>query len=102
MIFGADRDRGIRLDGLQPEIVELSGDITEADLLVHDETDPALAYVLSRMTWPDYPVPIGVFRRVKRPTFDELTDAQIAEAVDARGKGDLRKLLHGGDSWTVS
>ena len=50
MIFGKDRDKGIRLHGLKPEVVELGNGITEADLLVHDETldDPTIAFMLSR------------------------------------------------------
>ena len=42
----------------------LGNGVTEADLAVHDETDDALAYILSRMFWPDFPVPVGVLRRV--------------------------------------
>lgn len=102
MIFGKDADKGIRLDRLVPEIVQLGSGVTEADLLVHDETDPALAYLLSRMAWPEYPVPIGVFRRVERPTLDTLADAQITDAIAEKGAGDLRALLFSGDTWTVS
>jgi len=105
MIFGKDRDRGIRLRGLHPEVVQLGVDgITEADILVHDEhaEDPYLAFMLSRMSFPDYPVPVGVIRDVQRPTHDELLSAQLAAAVEQRGEGDLEKLLNGGDTWTVA
>jgi 2-oxoglutarate ferredoxin oxidoreductase subunit beta len=103
MIFGKDRDRGIRLNGLHPEVVELGGGVSEADLLVHDETaeDPYLAYMLSRMWWPDYPVPVGVFRRLEQPTHDELLNGQVAAETERRGPGDLRKLLSGGETWVV-
>ncbi len=102
MIFGKDRDKGIRLRGFTPEVVELGKDgVTEADLLVHDETieDPAYAYVLSRMWAPRYPVPLGVFRRVQRPTHDQLLQGQIDDAIAAKGEGDLRTLLFGGETW---
>ena len=65
MIFGKDRDKGIRLNGLHPEVVTIGENgVTEADLLVHDAEadDPYLAYMLSRMWYPDYPVPVGVLR----------------------------------------
>ena len=65
MIFGKDRDKGIRLRGLHPEVVTIGENgVTEADLLVHDETaeDPYLALMLSRMFWPEFPVPVGVLR----------------------------------------
>ncbi|MGH3399683.1 MAG: 2-oxoacid:ferredoxin oxidoreductase subunit beta, partial [Streptosporangiaceae bacterium] len=103
MIFGKDRDRGIRLRGLHPEVVQLGDGVTEADLLVHDETadDPYLAFMLSRMWWPDYPVPVGVFRNVERPTHDEMLTAQVQTAVAQRGEGDLAELLRSGDAWTV-
>jgi 2-oxoglutarate ferredoxin oxidoreductase subunit beta len=104
MIFGKDRDRGIRLNGLHPEVVQLGGGVTEADLLVHDEQaeDPHLAYMLSRMWWPDYPVPVGVLRDVSRPTHDELMTSQIEAVVAQRGEGDLHKLLESGETWTVT
>jgi 2-oxoglutarate/2-oxoacid ferredoxin oxidoreductase subunit beta len=103
MIFGKNRDKGIRLRGLHPEVVELGNGVSEADLLVHDETsdDPYLALILSRMWWPDYPVPVGVLRRVNRPTHDALMTAQIDDAVAARGRGDLAKALMSGETWTV-
>ncbi|MFI5292561.1 MAG: 2-oxoacid:ferredoxin oxidoreductase subunit beta, partial [Candidatus Limnocylindrales bacterium] len=104
MIFGKDRDRGIRLNGLHPEVVQLGGGVTEQDLLVHDEQaeDPHLAFMLSRMWWPEYPVPVGVLRDVTRPTHDELMTGQIEAVVAQRGDGDLRQLLDSGETWTVS
>jgi len=102
MIFGKDNDKGIRLNGLKPEVVELSKDITEADLAVHDETDATLAYVLSRMFWPQFPVPVGVLRRVKRPTHHQLVAGQIELVRADKGEGDLRELLFPADTWTVS
>jgi 2-oxoglutarate ferredoxin oxidoreductase subunit beta len=104
MIFGKDRDRGIRLRGLHPEVVQIGVDgVTEADILVHDEhaEDPYLAFMLSRMFAPDYPVPVGVLRDVERPTHDELLTAQLAAAVEQHGPGDIEKLLNNGETWTV-
>jgi 2-oxoglutarate/2-oxoacid ferredoxin oxidoreductase subunit beta len=106
MIFGKDHDRGIRLNGLRPEVVELggAGGFTEKDLLVHDETadDPTLAFLLSRMSYPDFPVPVGVIRNVDRPTHDQLVTAQIDDAISRSGAGDLQKLLLSGDTWVAS
>jgi 2-oxoglutarate/2-oxoacid ferredoxin oxidoreductase subunit beta len=104
MIFGKDRDKGIRLRGLHPEVVSLGNGITEADLLVHDEAaeDPYLSYMLSRMFYPEFPVPVGVLRNIDRPTHDQLVTAQLDDAVTQYGKGDLRKLLLSGETWTAS
>ena len=103
MIFGKDRDKGIRLRGLRPEVVQLGGGITEADLLVHDETaeDPYLAFMLSRMFWPEFPVPVGVLRRIVRPTHDQLMADQITGAIAKQGAGDLRRLLNSGETWVA-
>jgi 2-oxoglutarate ferredoxin oxidoreductase subunit beta len=104
MIFGKDRDKGIRLNGLHPEIVALGSGVAEEDLLVHDEhaEDPYLAYMLSRMWYPDFPVPVGVLRQVERPTHDQLVEGQLSEAVAKQGEGDLEKTLRSGDTWTVA
>jgi 2-oxoglutarate ferredoxin oxidoreductase subunit beta len=105
MVFGKERDKGIRLNGMHPEVVTLSENgLTEADLLVHDEEaeDPYLAYMLSRMWWPDFPVPVGVLRRVERPTHDQLLVGQIDDAVTRQGAGNLEQLLLAGETWTVS
>ena len=103
MIFGKDRDRGIRLQGLTPEIVSLGKGISEDDLLFHDEhvEEPSLAFLLSRMTHPDYPEPIGVFREVEKPVYEEAVDAQLALSVKDKGAGDLDALLNAGDTWVV-
>jgi 2-oxoglutarate ferredoxin oxidoreductase subunit beta len=104
MIFGKDRDKGIRLAGLHPEVVTIGENgVTEADLLVHDETveEPYLALMLSRMFWPAYPVPVGVLRAVPRPTHDKLIEDQLAAAVAKSGPGDLEAVINGGETWTV-
>lgn len=103
LIFGKNRDKGIRLNGMQPEIVPLDGSVREDDLLFHDEraTDPTLAYLLCRMRQPDFPEPIGVFRAVDAPCYDELLNNQIADARRLRGKGDLHKLFSSGETWVV-
>jgi 2-oxoglutarate ferredoxin oxidoreductase subunit beta len=104
LVFGKNRDKGIRLNGLEPEVVTLGGGITEKDLLVHDEkaTQPSLAYLLSRMHYPDFPEPIGVFRAVDRPKYDDLLNAQVQEAIRTQGPGDLDALFHSGETWTVT
>ena len=107
MIFGAEKNKGIRLNGLQPEVVTIGENgVSVADLWVHDETDPdaTRTQILRRMWWPDFPVPVGVFRRVPRPTHDQLLIEQIEGAKAARaakGPVDLQKLLASGETWTV-
>jgi 2-oxoglutarate ferredoxin oxidoreductase subunit beta len=103
LIFGANRDKGIRLNGMNPEVVELGKGITEDDLLFHDEkaTEPTLAYLLSRMSHPEFPEPIGVFRDIDKPRYEEVLNAQVA-AAQQRSGGDLKTLFSSGETWTVS
>ncbi len=104
LIFGKNRDRGIRLSGMDPEVVTLGKGITEDDLLFHDEQspEPSLAYLLSRMRHPEFPEPIGVFRAVDRPRYEVLINEQVAHARKERGNGDLEALFRGGETWSVS
>ena len=105
MIFGKDRMKGIRLKGLHPEVVTIGRDgVTEDDLLVHDAhaEEPHLALILSRMWWPEFPVPVGVFRDVTRPTHDQLLEEQVVEVTAQQGEGDLTRALLSGETWTVA
>ena len=103
MIFGRERNRGLRLNGHRPEIVTIGEEgITEADILVHDEDDPLLAAMLSTIYWPDFPVPVGVIRSVQRPTHSELLNQQVEDAVTKRGRGNLADLLDSGETWIVT
>ncbi len=103
MIFGKDSDKGIRLNGTQPEVVQLGKGITEDDLLIHDEkaSEPTLAYLLSRMRHPEFPEPLGVFRAVAAATYEDLVLDQIKQATEDLGPGDLESLFNDGDTWTV-
>ncbi len=103
LVFGKDRSKGIRLNGLDPEVVELGNGVALDDLLVHDEraAEPSLAYLLSRMTYPDFPECVGVFRDVERPAYEDLVVEQIQESVKARGPGKLDELFRSDDLWVV-
>lgn len=103
MIFGKERNKGIRLNGMTPEIVELGNGITADDLLIHDEkaAEPTLAFMLSRMAYPEFPEPIGIFRAVEEPTYEGQMVDQIAAVTKKLGAGDLDKLFNAGDTWDV-
>ena len=105
LIFGKKRDKGIRLNGLELEVVELGNGTTESDLLVHDEQHPrpAYAFLLAHMgDLPGFPTPIGVLRSWEHfPRYEDIISAQIQEVQAKRGKGDVAKLLRAGDTWEV-
>lgn len=104
LIYGKDRNKGLKLNGFELECVTLGENgITEADLVKHDAKAPngVLASLLSRLELPDYPVPFGVFREVETDTYDELDVKLHHDTRAAKGKGDLSALLHSGDVWTI-
>ena len=105
LVFGKNRDKGIRMNGFDLEVVQLGNGITEADLLVHDEKHPraAYAFLLAHMEErPGFPTPIGVLRSWEHiPRYEDLINDQLAEVQSKRGKGDLGKLLRAGDTWEV-
>src|SRR5262249_50775678 len=85
--------KGLRLNGLKLEVVTLGENgMTEKDLLVHDEkqADPTLATMLSRLSYPAFPEPMGVLRDVERPTYDGLMVAQNEEVLKKKGPGTRR------------
>lgn len=102
MIFGKNRDKGIRLNELSPEVVSLDR-VAREDLLVHNEKAPAsLAFLLSRMRQPEFPEPMGVFRAIDRPTYEEGVISQVQASIQTKGEGSLAKLYHAADTWEVT
>jgi 2-oxoglutarate/2-oxoacid ferredoxin oxidoreductase subunit beta len=101
LIFGKNRDKGIRMNVMTPEVVQLGNGISENDLLVHDEHNLALAFMLANFD-PPMPTPVGVFYSEIRPTYDAAVNAQLAESKEKMGAGDLKKLINRGDVWDVN
>ncbi|MBO9731785.1 MAG: 2-oxoacid:ferredoxin oxidoreductase subunit beta [Chitinophaga sp.] len=107
LVFGANKNKGIRLDGLKPVVVELGGEYSESDLWIHDESDFYKAQILTRM-FDDVrieghlPRPFGVFYQANRPTYEDIMQYQLTEALEKKGPGDLDKLLAGNETWTIA
>ena len=102
LLFG--NGKGIRLRGVTPEVVTVGENgVTQDDLMVHDENtpEPNLSYILGRMQYPEYPVPMGVFRAIRRPTYEEMLEGQVASALAAKGPGNLEKLINSGETWEI-
>jgi len=102
--FGADGEKGVvrREDG-SCAVVDVA-DAGDDALLVHDEhaEEPSLAFALSRLTLETTgTTPIGIFREVERPVYDELMAGQLDAARERSGQGELTALLHAGDTWNV-
>ena len=102
LVFGKDKNKGIRMRGLKPVIVDLDKDFNEKDLLIHDQfcEDSTLANLLSGFDYPDFPVPMGIIRQVESPTYGEKIEEQIKSQIEKKGVGNLEKLLRGNHAWT--
>jgi 2-oxoglutarate/2-oxoacid ferredoxin oxidoreductase subunit beta len=77
----------------------------DAGALVHDAAHefPSVAFALSRVTQSTHGgTPVGIFRNIERPVYDDLMAEQLKVAEEKRGTGDLAELLHSGETWVVS
>ena len=104
MIFGKDRNKGIRLGAKGLEVVTIGeNNITEKDLLVHDMTqeDSGIHNMLVDMKLPHYPMAFGVIRSVPTPTYDELLEEQIKAAQKSSPIKCVDDLLNSGDTWEI-
>lgn len=106
LIYGAQSDKGIVLDGYKPKVVSLNEGHSTDDLWVHDEGDFYKAQILTRFfdnpaNEGHLPRPIGVFFARERPTYEDAMSLQMEDALAQKGKGDLDKLLHGRETWVI-
>ena len=100
LVFGENKDKGIRLDGFKPIIVSFE-DCSIDDLWIHDEKDRVKAGLLTRFFDADFPRPFGVFYSEDRPTYEDALVQQIDEAMEQKGQGNLDHLLKGSNTWTI-
>jgi 2-oxoglutarate ferredoxin oxidoreductase subunit beta len=106
LLFGAENDKGIRINGrFEPEVVEVGdgpGKVPLSEIAVHDEQgSPAYAFMLANMSYPAFPMPLGVIRAVPKPNYDDQANAQLRDSVKTRGEGDLAALLRSGMTWDI-
>ena len=106
LVFGAQQNKGILLDGFRPTVVELGSGVSANDLWIHDEKDFYKAQILVRM-FDDprieghLPRPFGIFYENDRPCYEDMLNLQVEEVIRSKGKGDLDKLLRGSETWTI-
>lgn len=105
LIFGAEKNKGIKLDGLKPVVVNTS-DVPASELWIHDEQDFYKAQILTRM-FDDpnqdehLPRPFGVFYAKERACYEDTLQMQIEEIVSIKGEPDFDALLRGKESWEI-
>lgn len=108
LIFGASQQKGIKMDGIKPAVVDLTdGSTSSDDLWIHDERDFYKAQALIRMfddpnqQGGHFPRPFGVFYETDRACYEDIMAIQLEEIIATKGKGDLDKLLRGKEVWEI-
>lgn len=102
MIFGAQKDKGIILDGLKLKVVKIGDEYGINDILVHDAhcEDTTLHTMLAKMKYPEFPVAVGIIRQVDRPTYNDEVERQIKE--NKKENYTANSLFTSGETWSVS
>ena len=106
LTFGANGEKGIRFDGMRPEVVEIGSKYSADDMWIHVEKDFYKAQILTRLfdnpseVGAVFPRPFGIFYTNDRPCYEEMMSLQIQEAL-AKGAGDLDKLIRGKETWEI-
>ncbi|RTL57319.1 MAG: 2-oxoacid:ferredoxin oxidoreductase subunit beta [Sphingobacteriales bacterium] len=106
LIFGANKNKGIKLDGFTPVVVDLENGGSADELWVHDERDFYKAQILVRLfdnpkSEGHLPRPFGVFYETERACYEDVMRLQIEEIQSTKGKGNLDKLLKGNENWII-
>ncbi|WP_296137892.1 2-oxoacid:ferredoxin oxidoreductase subunit beta [uncultured Tessaracoccus sp.] len=101
--FGRDGHKAVVRDGQGALQVVETADVAAEDVVVHDETleDPSHAFALSRLTEPGvlHQAPVGILRRVTRPTYDDRVRDQIAAVEADDREAALASVIAGPDTW---
>ena len=97
LVFGAGNDKGIKLDGFKPVVVDFNNGASAEDCWVHDEKDIYKAQILTRIfdnpsADGHLPRPFGVFYQNDRMCYEDAMEMQLQEAK-AKNPVDLDKLL---------
>ena len=104
LIFGKNRDKGIVLNGNRLEVATIGENgVTEADILVHDETEKTtgIHMMLAHMAPPEFPVAIGVIRNVEAPTYNQCLDGVIENETTKSSIKCVDDLLNSGSTWDI-
>jgi 2-oxoglutarate ferredoxin oxidoreductase subunit beta len=104
MLFGANKEKGIVLDGFKLKVVTIGEDgYTIDDVLTHDSKEPTtyIHNALASMKYPDFPVALGVIRDVDEPTYNKEVARQVAEVQEKSKIKCMDDLLNSGETWTI-
>lgn len=104
LVFGKNKDKGIKLDGFNPVVIDLTTEGNSiSDVLVHNEKDSTLAFILANMTYSEVlPRPMGIIQNIERSSYEDRVVDQITQEVEKKGPGSLESLLQGGSFWEIA
>ena len=98
--FGKDLSKGIILENFEPKIIDITENIDESKLWIHDETSILKAQILARFNFDeefsDFPRPFGVFYKKNRASYEETFTNQVE-----KNKPNMQQILNGNITWTV-
>lgn len=107
LIFGAQANLGVTLDGFKPKIVDLTNGHSAEECWIHDPTDRIKATILTQFF--EYsaepgtlPRPFGIFYKETRYSYEDHMEDQMAKASEKNGDGNLDELLSGPNPWKVA
>jgi len=102
LTFGPEGEFGVFLEhsGAVTKPIDASN---QSQILVHNSNQNNMVYnnLLATMEYPDYPVPVGIFRQIERPVFETMLEDQVTQAKEANGEGNLEDLFRSGETWKV-
>jgi len=104
LLFGKEKNKGIRLnrDTLSLEVVTIGENAEPSDILIHDQTNLTQAQLLAAMGGPEFPIAVGILYQNPATAYVTDLENQRLSLREARGNGDLGKLLNSGHTWTVN
>ena len=105
MVFGVNNEKGIRLNGFTPEVVDVAN-YSLNDLWIHDETDQVKASILVRFfdthqNDNSLPRPFGIFYTSNRKCYEDEMAEQLDAAIELKGHGKLNDLIRGKNTWEI-
>jgi 2-oxoglutarate ferredoxin oxidoreductase subunit beta len=105
LFFGTNNDKGLTFNGKSFDILNLTNGDNESDIMIYNEFeyDSTISFALSKLTYnPEKPTPVGIFRNVNIDLYEKQMIQQIEDDIARKCKGDLKKLLASGESWSVN
>lgn len=104
LVFGSQANKGICIEEFHPKIIEINTPEDLNKVTVHDvqREDEILAYILSSLEYPRFPLPLGIFRKIRKTTYEEELQKQREQIINQYGLGTVKELLHSGETWEIT